>query len=146
LFLWECVTSKWQDLIPFGVGVQAAFPKGFCSSDPWFANLRHPENMFLLNFVESGLIGVLGLILLFVVAFYKSSIALKNANALPLALTTTYFMCSIFYVPLFHYLPFLENRPADRGIYNFFLFTLIWLIILVRFTEDKTQSLSNKLQ
>jgi hypothetical protein len=49
--LWTCVTSRWEEFIPFGVGVQAAFPNGFCSDDEWFSKLRHPENMFLLNYV-----------------------------------------------------------------------------------------------
>ena len=58
--LWECVTSRWQELIPFGMGVQGAFYPGFCSDEPWFSKLRHPENMFLMNFVESGVVGVIG--------------------------------------------------------------------------------------
>ena len=140
VFLWECIINKRLEFFPFGVGVQAAFPKGFCSNNPWFANLRHPENMFLLNFVESGLIGLIGIILLFLVTFWMSAKVLREKNALPLAITVVYFMCSIFYVPLFHYLPFLENRPADRGIYNFFLFTLLWLIVLVSFKKDQKQS------
>ena len=144
VFLWECVLNKWQEFIPFGVGVQAAFPTGFCSDDPWFANLRHPESMFLLNFVESGIVGLLGLVLLFIVVFWKSAQALRAKNALPLAISSVYFMCSIFYVPLFHYIPFLENRPADRGVFNFFLFTLLWLMILVSFTEDKKQTLTRR--
>lgn len=146
LFIWQCVVGKWQEFIPFGVGVQGAFPRGFCSDDIWFSNLRHPENMFLLNFVESGILGIVGLIALFFVAFWKSANSLKNANALPLALTAAYFMCSLFYVPLFHYIPFLENRPADRGIFNFFVITIIWLVILTRFEPEKVSRKSNKKQ
>jgi len=33
IFLWDCVTSRWNQFIPFGVGVQGAFPQGFCSND-----------------------------------------------------------------------------------------------------------------
>ena len=136
-FLWECVTSKWQKFIPFGVGVQGAFPQGFCSNDEWFSKLRHPESMFLLNFVESGILGFLGLVLLFVISFYYAGKSLKQGSALPLTITATFFLSSIFYVPLFHYLPFLENRTADRGVFNFFIFTLLWMAIMSAFSSEK---------
>ena len=135
-FLWDCVTSRWNQFIPFGVGVQGAFPQGFCSDDEWFSKLRHPENMFLLNFVESGILGAIGLVILFVVTFLYSGKALQMGSFLPMAITSTFLMSSIFYVPLFHYLPFLENRTADRGIYNFFLFTILWMAIMNAFRSE----------
>ena len=138
-FLWNCVTSKWDQFIPFGVGVQGAFPQGFCSDDEWFSKLRHPENMFLLNFVESGILGFVGIVLLFVVTFFYSGKALQKGSALPMAITSTFLLSSIFYVPLFHYLPFLENRTADRGVFNFFLFTLLWMAVLKLFKSETTQ-------
>jgi hypothetical protein len=137
--LWTCVTSRWEELLPFGVGVQAAFPNGFCSDDEWFSKLRHPENMFLLNYVESGILGLLGLVVLFVITFWASGKALVKGSALPMAITTTFFMSSIFYVPLFHYLPFLENRTANRGVFNFFLFTFIWMAVLAAFNKQKVK-------
>jgi O-antigen ligase len=143
-FLWDCVTSRWQQFIPFGVGVQGAFPQGFCSDDQWFSKLRHPENMFLLNFVESGLLGFFGLVLLFVVAFWFSGKALAKGSALPMAVSATFLMSSIFYVPLFHYLPFLENRTADRGIFNFYLFTILWMAILNAPRLEKEPQLTKK--
>ena len=102
-FLWNCVTSKWDQFVPFGVGVQGAFPQGFCSDDEWFSKLRHPENMFLLNFVESGILGIVGLVLLFVITFWYSGKALQRGSGLPMAITSTFLLSSIFYVPLFHY-------------------------------------------
>jgi O-antigen ligase len=138
-FLWNCVTSKWEQFVPFGVGVQGAFPQGFCSDDEWFSKLRHPENMFLLNFVESGIIGFLGLVLLFVITFWFSGKALQRGSGLPMAITSTFLLSSIFYVPLFHYLPFLENRTADRGVFNFFLFTLLWMAVLKLFSAETTK-------
>jgi O-antigen ligase len=143
-FLWDCVISRWQQFIPFGVGVQGAFPQSFCSDDEWFSKLRHPENMFLLNYVESGLLGFLGLVLLFVVAFWFSGKALANGSALPMAISATFLMSSIFYVPLFHYLPFLENRTADRGVFNFYLFTILWMAILNASRLVKEQQLTKK--
>jgi O-antigen ligase len=143
-FLWDCVTSRWQQFIPFGVGVQGAFPQGFCSEDEWFSKLRHPENMFLLNYVESGLLGFFGLVLLFVVAFWFSGKSLAKGSALPMAVSATFLMSSIFYVPLFHYLPFLENRTADRGVFNFYLFTILWMAILNAFRLEKEQQLTKK--
>jgi hypothetical protein len=137
--LWTCVTSRWEEFLPFGVGVQAAFPNGFCSDDEWFSKLRHPENMFLLNYVESGILGLMGLVVLFVVTFWASGKALAKGSALPMAITTTFFMSSIFYVPLFHYLPFLESRTADRGVFNFFLFTFIWMAVLAAFNKQKVK-------
>jgi O-antigen ligase len=137
--LWTCVTSRWEEFLPFGVGVQAAFPNGFCSDDEWFSKLRHPENMFLLNYVESGILGLMGLVVLFVITFWASGKALAKGSALPMAITTTFFMSSIFYVPLFHYLPFLENRTADRGVFNFFLFTFIWMAVLAAFNKQKVK-------
>jgi O-antigen ligase len=130
--LWDCVTNRWQELVPFGIGVQGAFYPGFCSDEPWFSKLRHPENMFLMNFVESGVVGVIGLIFMFLVTFWISQKSLKNGNSLPLAVSATFLMSSMLYVPLFHYLPFLANRPADRGIFNFFLITALWLIVLIQ--------------
>ena len=138
-FLWNCVTSKWEQFVPFGVGVQGAFPQGFCSDDEWFSKLRHPENMFLLNFVESGILGIVGLVLLFVVTFWFSGKALQRGSGLPMAITSTFLLSSIFYVPLFHYLPFLENRTADRGVFNFFLFTLLWMAVMKLFNSETTK-------
>ena len=138
-FLWNCVTSKWEQFVPFGVGVQGAFPQGFCSDDEWFSKLRHPENMFLLNFVESGILGIVGLVLLFVITFWYSGKALQRGSGLPMAITSTFLLSSIFYVPLFHYLPFLENRTADRGVFNFFLFTLLWMAVLKLFNSETTE-------
>jgi O-antigen ligase len=137
--LWTCVTSRWEEFLPFGVGVQAAFPNGFCSDDEWFSKLRHPENMFLLNYVESGIFGLFGLVALFVISFWASGKAIAKGSALPMAITTTFFMSSIFYVPLFHYLPFLENRTANRGVFNFFLFTFIWMAVLAAFNKQKVK-------
>ena len=142
--LWECVTSRWQELIPFGMGVQGAFYPGFCSDEPWFSKLRHPENMFLMNFVESGVVGVIGLVFTFLVTFWISQKSLKNGNSLPLAVSATFLMSSMLYVPLFHYLPFLDNRPADRGIFNFFLITTLWLIILIQSENQNRQLKVNK--
>ena len=138
-FLWNCVTSKWEQFVPFGVGVQGAFPQGFCSDDEWFSKLRHPENMFLLNFVESGILGIVGLVLLFVITFWYSGRALQRGSGLPMAITSTFLLSTIFYVPLFHYLPFLENRTADRGVFNFFLFTLLWMAVLKLFNSETTE-------
>ena len=143
-FLWDCVVSKWEQFIPFGVGVQGAFPQGFCSDDEWFSKLRHPENMFLLNYVESGLLGFIGLVLLFIVTFWYSGKALAKGSALPMAVTATFLMSSIFYVPLFHYLPFLENRTADRGVFNFYLFTVLWMAIMNSTRSEKAQQLTKK--
>lgn len=141
--LWNCVLDKWTEFIPFGVGVQAAFPQGFCSDDVWFSKLRHPENMFLINYVEAGLLGVLTLISLFVVAFYLANKAVKAGNLLPWAISTLYLLSSLFYVPLFHYLPFLPNRTADRGVFNYFLITLIWIIFL-KYSSDIKIEKNNK--
>ena len=142
--LWDCVTSRWQELFPFGMGVQGAFYPGFCSDEPWFSKLRHPENMFLLNFVESGLVGVIGLLFMFFVTFWISQKSLKNGNSLPLAVSATFLMSSMLYVPLFHYLPFLANRPADRGIFNFFLITTLWLLVLIQSENQNRQLKVNK--
>ena len=142
--LWDCVTSRWQELFPFGMGVQGAFYPGFCSDEPWFSKLRHPENMFLMNFVESGVVGVIGLLFMFLVTFWISQKSLKNGNSLPLAVSATFLMSSMLYVPLFHYLPFLANRPADRGIFNFFLITTLWLIVLIQSENQNKELKVNK--
>jgi O-antigen ligase len=142
--LWTCVTSRWEEFIPFGVGVQAAFPNGFCSNDEWFSKLRHPENMFLLNYVEAGIIGFIGLVALFVIALINSAQALKKGSSLALGITGTFLLSSLFYVPLFHYLPFLEGRTANRGVFNFFFLTMIWMSILALTTAGKTQQQTKK--
>jgi O-antigen ligase len=142
--LWTCVTSRWEEFIPFGVGVQAAFPNGFCSDDEWFSKLRHPENMFLLNFVEAGVLGFIGLVALFVIALINSAQALKKGSSLALGVTGTFLLSSLFYVPLFHYLPFLEGRTANRGVFNFFFLTMIWMSILALTTAGKVQQQTKK--
>jgi hypothetical protein len=142
--LWSCVTSRWEQFIPFGVGVQAAFPNGFCSEDEWFSKLRHPENMFLLNYVEAGVLGLIGLSALFVIALINSAQALKKGSSLALGITGTCLLSSIFYVPLFHYLPFLEGRTANRGVFNFFFLTMIWMSILALTTVGKAQQQTRK--
>jgi O-antigen ligase len=142
--LWTCVTSRWEEFIPFGVGVQAAFPNGFCSDDEWFSKLRHPENMFLLNYVEAGILGFIGLVALFVIALINSAQALKKGSSLALGITGTFLLSSLFYVPLFHYLPFLEGRTANRGVFNFFFLTMIWMSILALTTGGKLQQQTKK--
>jgi len=142
--LWTCVTSRWEEFIPFGVGVQAAFPNGFCSNDEWFSKLRHPENMFLLNYVEAGIIGFIGLVALFVIALINSAQALKKGSSLALGITGTFLLSSLFYVPLFHYLPFLEGRTANRGVFNFFFLTMLWMSILALTTGGKLQQQTKK--
>jgi O-antigen ligase len=142
--LWTCVTSRWEEFIPFGVGVQAAFPNGFCSDDEWFSKLRHPENMFLLNYVEAGIIGLIGLLALFVIALINSAQALKKGSSLALGITGTFLLSSLFYVPLFHYLPFLEGRTANRGVFNFFFLTMVWMSVLALTTEGKAQQQTRK--
>ncbi len=142
--LWTCVTSRWEEFIPFGVGVQAAFPNGFCSDDEWFSKLRHPENMFLLNYVEAGVIGFIGLVALFVIALINSAQALKKGSSLALGITGTFLLSSLFYVPLFHYLPFLEGRTANRGVFNFFFLTMIWMSILALTTAGKVKQQTRK--
>ena len=142
--LWTCVTSRWEEFIPFGVGVQAAFPNGFCSDDEWFSKLRHPENMFLLNYVEAGVIGFIGLVALFVITLINSAQALKKGSSLALGITGTFLLSSLFYVPLFHYLPFLEGRTANRGVFNFFFLTVIWMSILALTTAGLAQQQTKK--
>jgi O-antigen ligase len=100
--------------------------------------------MFLMNFVESGVVGVIGLLFMFFVTFWISQKSLKNGNSLPLAVSATFLMSSMLYVPLFHYLPFLANRPADRGIFNFFLITTLWLIVLIQSENQNRQLKVNK--
>jgi O-antigen ligase len=128
--LWVCVLEKSSEFIPFGVGVDAAFPQGFCVSEGWFSRLRHPENMFLLSFVEAGFMGLISYLFLFAVAIWASIRALKQGYALSLAFTATFLMSSTIYVSMFHYVPFLANRTADRGIFNFYIFVFLWLIVL----------------
>ena len=128
--LWSCVIEKSDQFIPFGVGVDAAFPQGFCVSEGWFSRLRHPENMFLLSFVEAGYLGLFSYLILFVATIWLSIRALKNNYALSLGFTTTFLMSSSIYVSMFHYVPFLSNRTADRGVFNFYLFVFLWLIVL----------------
>jgi hypothetical protein len=93
--------------------------------------------MFLLNYVESGILGFLGLVTLFVIATIYSYRLLEKGSGLALGLTGSFLLSSLFYVPLFHYLPFLQGRTADRGIFNFFLITIMWISVLALF---KTQS------
>lgn len=128
--LWNCVVEKSEQFIPFGVGVDAAFPQGFCISEGWFSSLRHPENMFLLSFVEAGFLGVSAYLILFAVAIWASVRALRHGYSLSLGFTATFLMSSLIYVSMFHYVPFLINRTADRGIFNFYLLVFLWLIVL----------------
>jgi O-antigen ligase len=128
--LWSCVLDRTDQFIPFGVGVEAAFPQGFCVSEGWFSRLRHPENMFLLSFVEAGFLGLGAYLFLFAVTIWASIRALKNGYALSLGFTATFLMSSTIYVSMFHYVPFLANRTADRGIFNFYMFVFLWLIVI----------------
>ena len=128
--MWSCVIDRSSEFIPIGVGLDDAFPPKFCSDSGWFSNLRHPENMFLLAFVESGPLGLIAYVLLFTFTIIKSFGAFKKRLVLPLVLTVTFLLSNLIYVSLFHYLPFLPNRPADRGIFNFHLFYLVWIWIM----------------
>jgi O-antigen ligase len=128
--MWSCVLDRSSEFIPIGVGLDDAFPPKFCAESGWFSNLRHPENMFLLAFVESGPLGLMAYVLLFTFTIIKSFGAFKRRMILPLILTVTFLLSNLIYVSLFHYLPFLPNRPADRGIFNFHLFYLVWIWIM----------------
>lgn len=125
--MWGCVTSKWEDFIPFGLGLDEAFPPQFCADSGWFSNLRHPENMFLLALVESGPLGFMSYVLLFTFMIWQAALGVREKNLTPIFITTIFLLSCLIYVSLFHYLPFLPERPADRGIYNFHLFYLIWV-------------------
>jgi O-antigen ligase len=125
--MWGCVTSKWEDFIPFGLGLDEAFPPQFCADSGWFSNLRHPENMFLLSLVESGPLGFMSYVLLFAFTIWQAASGIRQKNLTPIFITTIFLLSCLIYVSLFHYLPFLPERPADRGIYNFHLFYLIWV-------------------
>jgi O-antigen ligase len=125
--MWGCVTSKWEDFIPFGLGLDEAFPPQFCADSGWFSNLRHPENMFLLSLVESGPLGFMSFVLLFAFTIWRAALGVRQKNLTPIFITSIFLLSCLIYVSLFHYLPFLPERPADRGIYNFHLFYLIWV-------------------
>jgi O-antigen ligase len=125
--MWGCVTSKWEDFIPFGLGLDEAFPPQFCADSGWFSNLRHPENMFLLSLVESGPLGFMSYVLLFAFTIWRAALGVRQKNLTPIFITSIFLLSCLIYVSLFHYLPFLPERPADRGIYNFHLFYLIWV-------------------
>jgi O-antigen ligase len=136
--MWSCVTDKANSFIPFGVGLDDAFPPKFCAESGWFSNLRHPENMFLLAFVESGPLGFVAYVVLFIFAVVKSIAALNKRVILPLAITLIFLLSNLIYVSLFHYLPFLSDRPADRGLFNFYLFYLIWIWVMKE-SKDKLE-------
>lgn len=136
--MWSCVTEKAHNFLPIGVGLDDAFPPKFCAESGWFSNLRHPENMFLLAFVESGPIGFAAYVVLFMFALIKSFAALNKRVILPLVITLIFLLSNLIYVSLFHYLPFLPDRPADRGLFNFYLFYLIWIWIMKE-TKDKLE-------
>ena len=128
--MWSCVISNANQFLPIGVGLEDAFPPKFCADSGWFANLRHPENMFLLAFVESGPLGIAAYALLFIFVVINSFKALDKKFILPIALTSTFLLSNLIYVSLFHYLPFLPDRPADRGIFNFHIMYFIWIWIM----------------
>jgi len=141
--MWNCVFEKRTELFPIGVGLDNAFPPKYCAESGWFSNLRHPENMFLLAYVESGILGLLSYISLFI---YTLKIAFQKFitnNFLPYFMTLIFLLASLIYVPFFHYLPFLPNRPADRGIFNFHLIYFFWLIFLVNDSSLKTNTINN---
>jgi hypothetical protein len=94
--------------------------------------------MFLLAFVESGPIGFAAYAVLFIFAVIKSFAALHKRVILPLVITLIFLLSNLIYVSLFHYLPFLPDRPADRGMFNFYLFYLIWIWIMKE-TKDKLE-------
>lgn len=128
--MWSCVEGKISDYFPLGIGLDDAFPPQYCVESGWFSNLRHPENMFLLALVESGPIGFLSYVWLFTFTLWVSSKAFLKKFELPLMITVIFTLSSLIYVPLFHYLPFLADRPADRGLFNFHFFYLIWIWVL----------------
>jgi O-antigen ligase len=136
--MWSCVAEKANNFMPIGVGLDDAFPPKFCAESGWFSNLRHPENMFLLAFVESGPIGFAAYIVLFIFTVIKSFAALNKKVILPLVITLIFLLSNLIYVSLFHYLPFLPDRPADRGVFNFYIFYLIWIWIMKE-SKDKLE-------
>ena len=140
--MWSCVYDKRSELFSIGVGLDNAFPPKYCAESGWFSNLRHPENMFLLAFVESGILGILSYILLFIYTLkYTFQKFMKN-NFLPFFMTLIFLLASLIYVPFFHYLPFLADRPADRGIFNFHLIYFFWLYFLVNDLFLKTKNIN----
>jgi hypothetical protein len=140
--MWSCVEGKISDYFPLGIGLDDAFPPQYCAESGWFSNLRHPENMFLLALVESGPIGFLAYVWLFIFTLWISSKAFMKRFELPLMITVIFTLSSLIYVPLFHYLPFLADRPADRGLFNFHFFYLIWIWVL----KVNKNSLTNESQ
>jgi hypothetical protein len=83
--------------------------------------------MFLLSLVESGPLGFMSYVLLFAFTIWRAALGVRQKNLTPIFITSIFLLSCLIYVSLFHYLPFLPERPADRGIYNFHLFYLIWV-------------------
>jgi hypothetical protein len=94
--------------------------------------------MFLLAFVESGPIGFVAYLVLFIFTVIKSFAALNKRVILPLVITMIFLLSNLIYVSLFHYLPFLPDRPADRGLFNFYIFYLIWIWVMKE-SKDKLE-------
>jgi O-antigen ligase len=137
--MWNCVFDKRYELLPFGLGLDDAFPPKYCAESGWFANLRHPENTFLLAYVESGVFGLLSYVLLFIYTLKFTFSKFMINNFLAYFTTIIFLLSSLIYVPLFHYLPFLPNRPADRGIFNFHLIYFFWIYFLVNESNSESK-------
>ena len=130
--LWRCVAGHLEEILPWGVGIDHAFPRRYCAESGWFAHMRHPENMFLSGLVEGGIPCLLAYLLLFGVVFDLSLTALRRGNSLPLCFNLVFFYRSLISAPLYHYLPFLPQRDADRGVFNSLLVECLWVMVVSR--------------
>lgn len=129
LDLWQCVIGNAESYLPFGVGAEAARKSGFCAQLDWSHGWRHAESISLTGLVEFGIPGFLIWPIVFILLLPIVIKSAKNGYFLGAAIFIAFVVLGETGGMLSSYLPIIGSS-APRGIFNFFIYILIWVYVL----------------
>jgi hypothetical protein len=129
LDLWKCVLGDYKEFIPFGVGVGGVIERGFCPDLEWSSGWRHAESISLSSLVETGPVGALLWIVVFLILLNSSTKVLQAIRGASPIVIAGFFVLSQTGGMLGHYIP-IVGTSTSRGIFNFFLYFIIGIAFL----------------
>jgi hypothetical protein len=129
LDLWKCSLSNWEVYWTTGYGIEGAFKEGFCSELSWSNGWRHAESISITSFRESGIVGPISWFVFFLATLRIGIRDVAKGQPLAIAVSISYFVLGQTGGMLSTYLP-IAGLPASRGIFNFYLYLLLWIALL----------------
>jgi hypothetical protein len=140
LDMWQCVLRNVDPYLPFGLGAEAARKAGFCSELDWSQGWRHAESISLTGLVEFGIPGFLIWPIMFGLLVPIAIKSARNGHYAGAAIFVAFVVLGETGGMFVSYLP-VSGSSAPRGVFNFYLYVLIWVYVM-RY-ESLSQKTSN---